>query len=65
MMPLASIDPSLAIGFYCRSLGNAVLVPAVSLHVYSTKQVTPFHSRSSGRFDFAFDVDGKVYCKYV
>ena len=65
MMPLASIDPSLAIGFYCRSLGTAILVTAVSLHMYSIKQVTPFHSRLSGRCDFAFGVDGKLYRKYV
>jgi len=28
MMPLASIDPSLAIGFYCRTLG----MPACCLY---------------------------------
>ena len=30
MMPLASIDPSLAIGFYCRTLGAAPLKTAGS-----------------------------------
>ena len=30
MMPLASIDPSLAIGFYCRTLG----MPACCLYPY-------------------------------
>ena len=30
MMPLASIDPSLAIGFYCRTLG----MPACCFHLY-------------------------------
>ncbi len=30
MMPLASIDPSLAIGFYCRTLG----MPACWFYLY-------------------------------
>ena len=44
LMPLSNIDPSLAIGFYCRSAGESLWRSlAQSLHIYrSCKHSTAF-----------------------
>ena len=48
-MPLASIDPSLAIGFYCRTLGMsyAIIVGTSQLQVYRVYKLTPLVTCSS------------------
>lgn len=56
MMPLASIDPSLAIGFYCRSLGAALLAVAVLLALHCMAQNRSCHVQlcTLGRSSMAY-----------